>query len=99
MATAFGIGYLSHLFTDALHPFLAGDYYLISFLVWPLVPAIEYSTEQNFAAHLRKLTLESFVSFEVALGLLVFILWLNDGAPGFGIVKKIPKWVGRKLSF
>lgn len=99
VATAFGIGYLSHLFGDALYPLLTGDYYLISFLAWPLVPAIEYSTEQSFAAHLRKLTLESFVSFEVALGLLVIILWLTDGAPGFRIVGAIPKWVGRKISF
>lgn len=98
VATAFGIGYLSHLFGDALYPFLTGDYYLISFLAWPLVPAIEYPTEQNFAAHLRELTLESFVSFEVALGLLVFMLWFYDGSPGYGVVKAIPEWVVRKLS-
>ena len=83
VATAFNLGYLSHLFADALYPFLTGNYYAIGFLGWPVLPAVEYSTEPSFAAHLRSLTLESFVSFELGLGVFVMILWLLDGAPGF----------------
>lgn len=91
VAAAFSIGYLSHLFGDALYPFLGGNYYAVGFLAWPVLPAVEYSTEPSFGAHLRTLTLESFVSVELALGLFVFVLWLLDGAPGIRSVVAIPK--------
>lgn len=98
VATAFAVGYLSHLFGDALYPALEGDFYALGFLAWPVVPPIEYATEQSFLAHFRQLSLDSFVAFEFALGGLVFLLWLLDGAPGLGLVAAIPRWVGRKLS-
>lgn len=98
VATAFGVGYFSHLLGDALYPALAGEYYMLGFLAWPVVPAIAYSTEPSFAAHLRELSLDSFVAFEFGLGLFVFVIWLADGAPGLGVVAAVPKWVGRRLS-
>ena len=98
VATAFGFGYLSHLATDALYPALAGEYARLGFLAWPLLPPIEYLGEPSFTAHLRKLTLDSFVAFELGLGVFVFFFWLADGAPGLGLVTAIPKWVGRRLT-
>jgi membrane-bound metal-dependent hydrolase YbcI (DUF457 family) len=98
VATAFAIGYLSHLFGDALYPALEGDYYLLEFLAWPLLPAIEYSTEKSFLAHLRELSLDSLVAAELGLGAVVFVLWLADGAPGLGVVRAIPRWVRGRLT-
>lgn len=98
VATAFGVGYLSHLFTDALYPALAGEYYLLGFLAWPVVPPVDYAAEPSFVAHLRELTLNSFVAFELGLGVFFFFFWLADGAPGLGLVTAIPKWVGRRLT-
>jgi hypothetical protein len=98
VATAFGIGYVSHLFGDALYPALAGDYHQLAFLAWPVLPAIEYSTEKSFAAHLSELTLESFVTFELGLGVAVFVLWFADGAPGVDVVTAIPQWVRGRLA-
>lgn len=98
IATAFGVGYLSHLFTDALYPALAGEYSKLLFLAWPAVPPVEYETEQSIAAHLSELTLDSLVAGELALGGIVFLLWLADGAPGLGVVAAIPRWVRGRLA-
>jgi len=98
VATAFAVGYLSHLFGDALSPLASGDVSALAFLAWPLAPPIEYATEQSFAAHLGELALDAVVSVEFALGVAVFGLWVVDGAPGLRIVAAAPRWVGRKLS-
>jgi hypothetical protein len=98
VATAFGIGYLSHLFGDALYPLLGEEYSQLAFLGWPVLPAIEYPTEGSFAAHLNDLTLDSFVAAEFGLGVAVFLLWLADGAPGLRLVAAIPRWVRARLA-
>ena len=98
VGSAFAVGYLSHLFGDALYPALSGDLASLAFLAWPLLPPVEYDTAPSFGAHLDNLALDSLVTVEFGLGLLVFALWLADGAPGLGLVSAIPKWLGRKLS-
>ncbi|NEU58080.1 metal-dependent hydrolase [Halorussus sp. MSC15.2] len=98
VATAFAVGYGSHLFGDALYPVLDGTFSSLRFLVWPLLPPIEYSTGQSFIAHLDQLSLDSLVVFEVVFGVCVFALWLLDGAPGLRVLAAIPRWVGRKIT-
>lgn len=98
IATAFGVGYVSHLLGDALTPALVGEYHLLGFLAWPVVPAVAYPTEPSFAAHLADLTLATLLSAQGVLGLLAVALWLFDGRPGFDVVASIPGWVERKLS-
>lgn len=98
IATAFAVGYFSHLVGDALYPALSGDYYSLGFLAWPVVAPIEYETEPSFLAHLTELSLDSLVAFEMGLGLAVFVLWLADGMPGLAPISAIPEWLGRKLS-
>ncbi|MFC4549728.1 MULTISPECIES: metal-dependent hydrolase [Halorussus] len=97
-AAAFGVGYVSHLVGDALDPVLAGDYYHLGFLGWPLVPAIEYPTEQSFVAHFRELSLGSLTSVEAGFAVAITLLWLVDGAPGARALRTIPKWARRVLS-
>ncbi|WP_115865050.1 metal-dependent hydrolase [Halorussus litoreus] len=97
VATAFGIGYLVHLFTDAIYPLMAGEYDRIGFLAWPLVPPVEYATEPSFSAHLQGLSLTSFVAVESGLALLVFLLWIGDGRPGLGVLVAVPRWVRGRL--
>ena len=105
IATAFSIGYLSHLFADALYPALEGEREALLFLAWPLVPPVEYATEPIFAAQLRRLfehgpsaLFTSSVGFEIGLAAVVFLLWLVDGAPGIGWLVSVPQWIHRKLS-
>ena len=98
VATAFAVGYLSHLFADGFYPLLSGELSALAFLAWPLAPAIEYSTGQSFVAHLARLSLDAHMLFEVGLSALAFVVWLADGAPGVGVLAAVPRWVGRKIS-
>jgi len=82
LVTAFSIGYLAHLFGDALYPLVSGDVSALGFLGWPLVPAIESGTDKSFLAHFMSLELTLFVAFEFGLTLFVFGIWIYDGLPG-----------------
>lgn len=86
---AFAVGYASHLLGDALRPLLAGDYGRLGFLLWPLVPPLEYATEGSLAAHFRHLSLDGPPGVELAFGLLVALLWVRDGAPGLEILRAV----------
>lgn len=98
VATAFGVGYLSHLFGDALYPLLSRDVAGLAFLAWPIAPPIEYETGQSFVAHLARLSLDAQVGFELGLTALAFAAWLADGAPGVGVLAAVPRWISRKFS-
>ena len=84
---AFVLAYLSHLFGDALPRVLEGYYSGLSFLLWPVLPALPdngmlviwerfvellESPETYLAAH----------SYRVAIVFLMVVLWVNDGFPG-----------------
>lgn len=97
VANAFGLGYFSHLATDAMFPALAGDYYYLGFLAWPIVPAIDYG-EEGFLVHFRSLELTSFTGLELLLGGLVVALWYRDGAPGLATVRSAFRWAHWKVS-
>lgn len=42
--TAFAVGYVSHLLADAIEPLVTGAYGELRFLLWPVVPPIDYPT-------------------------------------------------------
>ncbi len=84
---AFGIGYLGHLFGDALYPALAGEFYYVGFLGWPLIPAIEYDlAEGGFLTHLLALDLGPTALFELGLTVVAVALWYRHGLPGLGVL-------------
>lgn len=90
LVTAFGVGYVSHLLADGVQPLLAGDASALRYLAWPFVPAIEYSTDKSFLAHIQGFDLTPFVAAELGLTVLAFGVWLADGAPGFAIARRVP---------
>ena len=98
LANAFAFGYLTHIAGDAVFPFLSGDYELLGFLLWPVVPAIEYESEPSFMYFLRQFSLTSFTAVELLLLVAVVGLWVRDGAPGVGTLRSLPSWVARRLS-
>jgi len=93
MATAFAVGYLSHLVGDSYTFVLAGTYEHLAFLVWPLLPIPGADTElEGLFAHLARLDASAVYSEGVLLGGAVFLLWLLQGAPG---LLTTLRWLGR----
>jgi membrane-bound metal-dependent hydrolase YbcI (DUF457 family) len=91
LAVAFAVGYLSHLFGDALGPLLDGEYVYLSSLGWPLLPPPPYTHEGGILAHFQGLTFTAMSVFEIALMVAVFGLWLRDGVPGLAVLRS---WLG-----
>lgn len=79
---AFAIGYLSHLLTDGIAPFLSGDVSKLTYLGWPLLPPPDYGVEKGFIAHFARLEPSAVVSFQGILAACTVLLWVRDGAPG-----------------
>jgi hypothetical protein len=82
VSDAFAIGYLSHLATDALYPFVSGEFSDLSFFVWPILSSPDYETGQSFLAHLRGIEGSPTFLFEIVLAIVAFGVWLRHGRPG-----------------
>lgn len=82
LGVGFGVGYLSHLFADALYPLVAGEFHYVGFLAWPIVPAIQYETDRALLAYLASFQLTPQTGFELVLFGVALVVWLRDGTPG-----------------
>lgn len=83
LATAFAIGYLSHLVGDSYTFVLEGTYEHLAFLVWPLLPIPNAANElEGLFAHLARLDASVVYSDGVLLVAGAFVVWLLQGAPG-----------------
>ncbi|WP_132059388.1 metal-dependent hydrolase [Halorussus amylolyticus] len=98
VADAFAVGYLTHIAGDAVFPLLAGEYGELGFLLWPVVPAIEYTTRPSFVGHLRSFSVTAFTGVELLGALAVVGLWVLDGTPGVSVLKTVHNWVVHRLS-
>lgn len=94
LAAAFSLGYLSHLFTDALYPLLGLDFANVTFLAWPLLPLPTYDVEASFAAHFALISPSPTFLFELLLVAAASVAWHADGHPGLATVRA---WSGRLL--
>jgi hypothetical protein len=81
LTTAFGVGFLSHLFGDAAGPAIHGDAGGLGFLLWPVTDVPEGDTgsfvEFLLALEPTPMMLFGFVLTAVGLG-----VWIRDGMPG-----------------
>jgi membrane-bound metal-dependent hydrolase YbcI (DUF457 family) len=82
VAVAFGIGYVSHLASDALPVFPDGPVSDLAFLLWPLLPPVEYDTQQSFAAHFLGIEPTPLFLFQIVLLAVALVVWIRDGMPG-----------------
>ena len=94
---AFALGYLTHPFADGLAAILNGQFWALSFMVWPILPPPAYVAE-DFGHHwlsllllFRRLSLERVLTDwgnpfvqQIWLGVLVFTLWVVHGMPPLG---------------
>lgn len=83
---ALGIGWLSHLLADAVHPLLKGDLHHLVFLVWPVLGSSTYETPQAFIAHLTGIDWTPFFWSQFVLVALAGVAWYRNGAPGIDLV-------------
>ena len=95
-ALAFGFGYISHLITDALYPFLQAESATATFLTWPLTPPIVYVSEWELVPYLEAVAYGPALGVELALAAVVVVVWLGDGKPGVSVLRRVgARWRGR----
>jgi len=95
LAAALGVGWVSHSFTDALYPLLAGKFDEVTFLAWPLLPLPAYEVDGSFAAHFALISPSPTFLFELLLVVLASVAWHADGHPGLATVRS---WSARVLA-
>ena len=81
LTTAFGIGYGSHIFGDALGPAIQGDISALGFLFWPVTDVPDGDTG-SFFGFLLALEPTPMVLFGVLLTAVAAVVWVRDGLPG-----------------
>ncbi|WP_440991901.1 metal-dependent hydrolase [Haloarchaeobius baliensis] len=99
VATAFSVGYLSHLPMDVLASGVLGGEFDTGFLLWPLTPtatgqpaspAFVHLLEQHreFIAFLTGPTGRRYLAFELALLSVATVCWWRDGVPGVSWLRR-----------
>lgn len=82
----FGLGYVSHIGSDAIQSALFGEYAYVRFLLWPLLSVPEDSQEGVVVTLSEfSLTPSPSILFSVLVALAVVGLWIRDGTPGLGV--------------
>ena len=87
LGVAFAVGYVSHLFTDAIVPLLNGQYRYVAYLGWPLLDLPPYDTGVGFVERFASMEFTPLMLFEFALVALALAVWLRDGRPGLSVLR------------
>jgi hypothetical protein len=82
IAFAFGVGYLSHLVTDAIFPLIRGEYGELAYLGWPITQLSPDGGELGFVGQIMTIQVTPFFTLQLALVAIAFIVWWFDDAPG-----------------
>jgi len=86
---AFVVGYASHLVGDLYLAVASGNYHELAILLWPLTPTVVYDSQPSVLWHLSSITLSPLFLAELGLGVFVVVLWLADGSPGVGPIRRL----------
>lgn len=71
LATAFGLGYVSHLFADLPLSVVGGDLSPATFLLWPVLPSHAYASEPSIIAHFTAIELTSSFLLQALVAVLI----------------------------
>jgi|AntDeeMetagen681_2_1112603.scaffolds.fasta_scaffold28115_1 membrane-bound metal-dependent hydrolase YbcI (DUF457 family) len=83
LATAFNLGYVSHILTDALTVVIRRDTEFLVFLFWPIIQTpYDPGSRTVFGELTQALQHGLFTPRTGIFLLLVFLLWTADGWPG-----------------
>ncbi|WP_256393215.1 metal-dependent hydrolase [Natronoarchaeum rubrum] len=85
-AFAFGLGYLAHVFADAVPSLAWGDPAYARFLLWPLLSVPPYDETQSFLAHLTGIDLTGYFTAQLVLTAIAAAVWWRDGLPGLDVL-------------
>lgn len=80
------VGFVSHLLGDAASAVTDGVDRL-SFLAWPLLPPLEYSTQPSLWPPTYLIAPIINPSYELVAVVFVVLLWIADGRPGLGYLR------------
>lgn len=89
LGAAFTVGYASHLVGDGYRALLTGQYQYLSSLGWPLLPPPPFSHEGGIIEHFRTLSFTPNFALQLVLVAVVYVVWIEDGAPGRAAVGKL----------
>jgi len=101
---AFAVGYLSHLFGDALPKLIHGNYEGLTFLLWPVLPLPEYGGLGSVVVNLQELLTSPTAyllagTYRAPIIVTVIVLWADDGFPGvFGVGRYLTNTVRQRAS-
>jgi hypothetical protein len=85
---AFGIGWLSHPFADAVGSVLEWEFAGLAYFVWPLVEMPPPELEQSLLAHLLAFEPRPSVYVEFAAVAVALVVWRRDGCPGLATARE-----------
>ncbi len=96
---AYAVGHCSHLLGDVVYPLLQGKRLAVERLFWPVstfeataghVGVVDrvLSYFLRYAGQVRRLEPDALFVVQVGLVLGVFVLWLVDGRPGPGVLRR-----------
>lgn len=82
------VGFVSHLLGDAGSA-ITGGVDRLSFLAWPLLPPLEYSTQPSLWPPTYLFAPIISPSYELVAVVFVVLLWIADGRPGLGSLRSL----------
>jgi hypothetical protein len=88
---AYAFGYASHLLGDSLIDLTAGQFDRLTFLLWPVLPLVDYENE-GLGVLVGEFSLTPWVLFGLVVGALTLVVWLLDGAP---VAAGVTRWYRR----
>lgn len=88
-ATAFLLGYFTHIVADVVPAAMAGEWAKLGSLLWPLTPAYRYPGEmdRNILGFFLDLDAGILLTVEGGLTVLAIVLWVADGRPGLATLR------------
>lgn len=87
VGVAFGVGYLTHLGSDALYPLLGGDWAEMAFLFWPVVTYPYDDADYRVLEMLIDGATSPTGIFEVGLFVVAVAVWVHHEMPGLETVE------------
>lgn len=77
-----------HMLTDGLPSALSGEFAQLAFLLWPVLPPVEYTTGQSFIAHFSAIDLLApYFLLQNLLTVVALGVWYRDGLPGLSLLR------------